>query len=186
MSNTIVSDLYRKDTDTIVHPNIESDNIPTGAVTTDKVADNSVTTGKLNFNINGLASDKGKLDPSNIDYSNTTTKYYYSIRLKLDMENYGWSDVAYIEFKYITTYQFTANTTDVGWFADLLESMEWGCINYIVGCVESDNNFFNTTIHNISSGTATFDITNISNTQSYTILESDILQVQKLELPIAL
>lgn len=39
--------LLKDDPETIVHPNIEKNNIPAAAVTTDKIADGAITTGKI-------------------------------------------------------------------------------------------------------------------------------------------
>lgn len=165
-----IKKLKRKNTDVTIYPEIVSDCIPSSAVTTDKINNGGVTIQKLasSVTLNTLAS-RGKLELHNVNIPEGITTYHYDIRLLINMENVGWGDSPYIEFQYTTTYQFTmTDITDTHWLQDMLESMENGVIDSVVGTIRIGQNPVELTcIYGLQSGAGQF-------TFSYGNVEYDV------------
>lgn len=166
-----------------LYPNILTGCIPDSGVTLVKL-DSTITLNDLygltntklslayvdisTLTLDDLATN-GKLSLSNVDTSSGSANYTYNVRLTINKA--GFSDPVIIELAYTTSYEFTSDTSDAGWFADLIETMEYSFTSHTC-TYESGQTYFVTMITDLDSGNGTLSF--VAGGTLYTVDESEI------------
>lgn len=134
-----VYETLKKKTDPTVevYPNIETQNIPDGAITTDKIVDGNVTKEKLTNNLQNVFDivedvfdEDGNIDTEDIECDDLTVRYFSTFRGDVDFAN----DV---------TFEKIPQCDKVAMYAVKLTDNDQSAYSAICGYVEPDLSSYN-------------------------------------------